>query len=107
MRHVRPLAGDVRNLLKAPPISDIAFLRCFSHLTYPNAHESYGQLEPRVGGGVRPKTEKKLVTSPILMVEVVIDMPEGTSAGSPGVQDMFQCLKLKMAKEITVGIGAN
>ena len=41
------------------------------------------------------------------MVEVVIDMLEGTSDDSPGVQDVFQCLKLRMAKEITAGIGTN
>jgi hypothetical protein len=36
--------------------------------------------EPRVGGGrVRPKAEKKKVTSPISMAEVVADVPEGTS----------------------------
>ena len=29
------------------------------------------------GGGVQPKAEKK-VTSPILMAEVVVDVPKGT-----------------------------
>ena len=40
--------------------------------------------EPRVGGegGL---AEKKIVTSPILMAEVVVDVPKGTSDGSPGV----------------------
>ena len=30
-------------------------------------------------GGVWPKAKKKKVTSPILMVEVVVDVPKGTS----------------------------
>ena len=33
-------------------------------------------------GGVRPKAEKKIVTSPILMVEVVVEVPKGTLDGS-------------------------
>ena len=47
---------------------------------------------PNQGGesGQRPK--KKKVTLPIWMVEVVIDMPKGTSDGSPGVQDVFELL---------------
>ena len=49
--------------------------------------------EPRVGvRGVQPKAEKKIVTSPILMVKVVVDVPKGTSDGSPGVRDMFESL---------------
>ena len=49
--------------------------------------------EPRVGGGgVQPKAEKKIVTSPILMAEVVVDVPKRTSDGSPGVQDVFESL---------------
>ena len=43
-------------------------------------------------GGVRPKAEKKIVTSPILMAEVVVDVPKRTSDGSPGVQDVFESL---------------
>ena len=43
-------------------------------------------------GGVRPKAEKKNVTSPILMAEVVIDVPKGTSDGSTGVQVVFELL---------------
>ena len=38
------------------------------------------------------KAEKKIVTSPILMVKVVVDVPKGTSDGSPGVQDVFESL---------------
>ena len=49
--------------------------------------------KPRVGGGgVWPKAKKKKVTSPILMVKVVVDVPKGTSDGSPGVQDAFESL---------------
>jgi hypothetical protein len=44
------------------------------------------------GGGVRPKAEKIIVTSPILMAEVVVDVPKGTSDGSPGVQYVFESL---------------
>ena len=40
-------------------------------------------------GGVWPKAKKKIVTPPILMAEVVVDVPKGTSDGSPGVQDVF------------------
>ena len=43
-------------------------------------------------GGVQPKAEKKIVTSRILMAEVVIDVLKGTSDGSPGVQDVFESL---------------
>ena len=43
-------------------------------------------------GGVRPKAEKKKVTTPILMAEVVVDVPKGTLDGSPGVQDVFESL---------------
>ena len=43
-------------------------------------------------GAVWPKAKKKIVTSPILMAEVVVDMPKGTSDGSPGVQDVFESL---------------
>jgi len=43
--------------------------------------------EPRVGGGA---AEKKIVTSPILMAEVVVEAPKGTLDGSPGVQDVFE-----------------
>ena len=43
-------------------------------------------------GGVWPKAGKKKVTSPILMVKVVVDVPKGTSDGSPGVQDAFESL---------------
>ena len=35
---------------------------------------------------------KKKVTAPILMAEMVIDVPKGTSDGSPGVQDVFESL---------------
>ena len=45
--------------------------------------------EPRVGGGGSGRRPKKKVTSPILMAEVVVDMPEGTS---DGVQDVFESL---------------
>jgi len=49
--------------------------------------------EPRVGGrGVRPKAEKIIVTSPILMAEVFVDAPKGTSDGSPRVQGVFEWL---------------
>jgi len=48
--------------------------------------------EPRVGGGVRPKAQKTIVTSPIFMAEVVVDVPKGTWDGSPGVQDVFESL---------------
>ena len=49
--------------------------------------------EPRVRGGGRPaEGRKKKVTTPILMVEVVIDVPKETSDGSPGVQDVFESL---------------
>ena len=43
------------------------------------------------GGGLA-KGRKKKVTSPILMVKVVVDMPKGTLDGSPGVQDAFESL---------------
>ena len=43
-------------------------------------------------GGVWPKAEKKIVTSPILMAEVVVDVPKGTLDGSPGVQGVFELL---------------
>ena len=43
------------------------------------------------GGGLA-KGRKKKVTSPILMVKVVVDVPKGTSDGSPGVQDAFESL---------------
>ena len=43
-------------------------------------------------GGVWPKAEKKNVTSPILMAEVVIDVPKGALDGSPGVQGVFELL---------------
>jgi len=49
--------------------------------------------EPRVGGRVvRPKAEKKIVTSPILIAEVVADVPEGTSDGSARVLYVFELL---------------
>ena len=49
--------------------------------------------EPRVGGGGGPaEGRKKIVTSPILMAEVVVDVPKRTSDGSPGVQDVFESL---------------
>jgi hypothetical protein len=41
---------------------------------------------------VQPKAEKKKVTSPILMAEVVIDVPKGTLDGFPGVQYVFESL---------------
>ena len=41
--------------------------------------------------GVWLKVEKKVI-SPILMAEVVVDMPNGTSDGSTGVQDVFELL---------------
>ena len=48
---------------------------------------------PRVGRGVvRPKAEKKKVTSPILIAEVVVDVPKGTLDGSTGVRDVFELL---------------
>ena len=43
-------------------------------------------------GGVWPKAEKKIVTSPTLMTEVVVEVPKGTLDGSPGVQDVFESL---------------
>ena len=48
--------------------------------------------EPRVRGGCPAEGQKKKVTTPILMVEVVIDVPKGTLDGSPGVQDVFESL---------------
>ena len=50
--------------------------------------------EPRVGGGggVQPKAEKKIVTSLILMVEVVADVPKGTLDGSARVQNVLELL---------------
>jgi len=45
-----------------------------------------------LGGGARPKAEKKKVTSPILMAEVVADVPEGTPDGSARVQFVFELL---------------
>ena len=49
---------------------------------------------PRVGGGggVQPKAEKKIVTSLILMVEVVADVPKGTLDGSARVQNVLELL---------------
>jgi hypothetical protein len=41
---------------------------------------------------VWPKAEKKIVTSPILMAEVVANVPEGTSDGSARVHDVFELL---------------
>jgi hypothetical protein len=46
--------------------------------------------------GVWPKAEKKIVTSLILMVEVVVDVPKGTSDGFLGVQDVFELLYFKL-----------
>ena len=40
-------------------------------------------------GGVQPKAKKKKVTTPILMAEVVVDVPKGALDGSPRVQDVF------------------
>ena len=59
-----------------------------------SALQSQGVAEPggsRTKGwkGVRPKAEKKKVTPPIVMVEVVIGVPKGTSEGFPEVQDVF------------------
>ena len=48
--------------------------------------------EPRVGGGGLAKGQKKIVTPPILMAEVVVDVPKGTLDGSPGVQGVFELL---------------
>ena len=49
--------------------------------------------EPRVGGGgVQPKARKKIVTSLILMVEVVADVPKGTLDGSARVQNVLELL---------------
>jgi hypothetical protein len=45
--------------------------------------------KPRVGGGGLAEGRKKIVTSQILMEEVVTDAPEGISDGSPRVQDVF------------------
>ena len=49
-------------------------------------------LNQGLEGGVQPKAEKKIVTSPILMAEVVVDVPKGTLDGSPGFQDVFEWL---------------
>jgi len=41
-------------------------------------------------GGGPAEGRKKKVTSPILMAKVGIDVPKGTSDGSPGVRDVIQ-----------------
>ena len=46
---------------------------------------------PRVGG-VRPKTKKNIVTSLILMVEVIADVPKGTFDGSARVKNVLELL---------------
>ena len=43
-------------------------------------------------GGVQPNAEKKIVTSLILMVEVVADVPKGTLDGSAIFQNVEQVL---------------
>ena len=43
-------------------------------------------------GGVRLKAKKIIVTAPVLMVEVVVDVLKGALDGSPGVQDVFESL---------------
>jgi hypothetical protein len=48
------------------------------------------------GGGGRLKANKKIVTSPILMAEVVVDVPKKTSDNSPKVQDVFESLYFKL-----------
>ena len=60
---------------------------------YKGVAEWGSQTKGQGGGwGVQPKAEKNKVTTPILMVEVVIDVPKGTLDGSPGVQDVFESL---------------
>ena len=57
-------------------------------------HEGVAERRSRTKGwkgGVRPKAKKK-VTSPILIAEVVVDVPKGTSDGSTGVQVVFELL---------------
>jgi hypothetical protein len=44
-----------------------------------------------VSGKSRPKAKKNCDLS-ILMAKVVVDVPKGTSDGSPGVQDVFELL---------------
>ena len=46
---------------------------------------------PRVGG-VRPKAKKNIVTSLILMVEVIADVPKGTLDGSARVKNVLELL---------------
>ena len=49
--------------------------------------------EPGVGGGgVQLKAKQKIVTSLILMVEVVADVPKGTLDGSARVQNVLELL---------------
>ena len=66
---------------------------CTSGALYYSYQGGGGTRIPNQGlGGVQPKAEKNIVTSPILMAEVVVDAPKGTSDDSPGVQDVFEAL---------------
>jgi hypothetical protein len=49
-----------------------------------------------VGGGVWPKAEKEIVTSLILKMKVVVDVPKETLDGFPGAQDVFESLYFKL-----------
>jgi hypothetical protein len=48
--------------------------------------------------GFRPKAEKIIVTSPILIAEVVVDVPKETSDRSPGAQDVFELLNVYLCE---------
>ena len=63
-------------------------------LVYPKGVAERGSCTKGWKGGVRPKAEKKKVTSSILMAEVVVDVPvpKGTSDGSTGVKVVFELL---------------
>ena len=44
------------------------------------------------GGGSGRRPKKKVVTSPIFMAEVAIEVPKGTLDGCLGIQDVFKSL---------------
>ena len=73
------------------------YFPCIPHSLHDLKHKIQGMVERGSwtkgwrGGGLA-EGQKKIVTSPILMVEVVVDVPKGTSDGSPGVQDVFKLL---------------
>ena len=88
------------SLLLEPPCCLLALAALFSLHRLPTLFRVISPLslqvaltdpEPRVRGGVWPKAKKKKVTTPILMAEVVVDVPKGTLDGSPGVQDVLSC----------------